>query len=189
MKPFLEKLRGLSIVVGRALAEAYRRSVVWLSVPVNFCLAALGLVFLVSFASWAIGDRFENIVLWFPDTRGSLQGELRQVPVKWGTEARAELVASELLLGPKSLSLLPDFGSSIRVESVLYRRGRLYLDISREAALEETKSLKNGLAAMERSLRASIPGLRRLTVTIGGTEPYSIGLKAEEGRRAKKTGK
>lgn len=189
MKPFLETLRRLSLAVWRASVAAYKRSIVWLSVPVNFCIAALGLVFLVSFASWAIGDRFEDIVLWFPDQRGSLHGELRQAPVKWGSEARAELIASELLLGPKSHSLLPAFEPGVQVESVMYRKGRLFLDISREAALEQTASLKLGLAALERSLRASLPGIRRLTVTIGGTEPYADGLKQEEGRGAKKAGK
>jgi len=189
MKPFLEALRRLSVVVGHALVAAYRRSLVWLSFPVNFCLAVLGLVFFLSFASWAIGHDFDPVVLWFPDSKGSLRGEIRQVPTSWGAEARAELVASELLLGPKSISLHPAFPPGVRVESVLYRKGRLFVDISLEAALEDAKSLKNGLAALERSLRAALPGLRRLTVTIGGTEPYSVGLKVEGARGAKKTGK
>jgi hypothetical protein len=189
MKSFLETLRRLSLVVGRALVVAYKRSMVWLSVPVNFCLAVLGLVFLVSFASWAIGHEFAQVVLWFPDSKGSLRGEIRQVPVSWGAENRAELVASELLLGPKSMSLHPAFEPGVRVESVIYRKGRLFVDISHEAALEDADSLKKGLAAMERSLRAALPGLRRLTMTIGGTEPYTVGLKVEGARGAKKAGK
>jgi Sporulation and spore germination len=189
MKPFLEALRRLSVVVGRSLVVAYKRTILWLSFPVNFCLAVLGLVFLVSFASWAIGRVFDPVVLWFPDSKGSLRGEIRQVPVSWGAEARAELVTSELLLGPKTMSLHPDFPPGIRVESVMYRKGRLFVDISLEAALEDAKSLKNGLAALERSLRAALPGLRRLTVTIGGTEPYTVGLKVDGARGAKKAGK
>jgi hypothetical protein len=189
MKPFLEALRRLSLTTASSFVVAYKRSKVWLSVPVNLCLAVLGLVFLVSFASWAIGRDFEPVVLWFPDSKGSLRGEIRQMPVCWGTEARAEHVVSELLLGPKSMALHPAFEPGIRVESVLYRKGRLFVDISHEAALEDSKSLKNGLAAMGRSLRAALPGLRRLTVTIGGTEPYSVGLKVEGARGAKKAGK
>jgi hypothetical protein len=189
MKSFLELLRRFSIVAGRALAAAYRRSKLWLAVPVNLCLALLGLVFLISFATWALADRFTEIVLWFPDPKGSLRGELRQVPVKWGSEGRAELVAAEILLGPKTLSLRPAFEPGVRVESTLYRKGRLYIDISREAALEDAKSLKTGLAAMERSLRSALPGLRRLFVTIGGTEPYAVGLKTEGDSGAKKAGK
>jgi len=98
-------------------------------------------------------------------------------------------VASELLLGPKSTFLVPDFAPGIRVESVLFRKGRLFVDISSEAALSDPKTLKNGLAPMERSLRAALPSLRRLVMTIGGTEPYVVGLKAEGGPDIKKTGK
>jgi hypothetical protein len=189
MKPFLEFLHRISASAGRALEAAYKRSIIWLAVPVNLCLAVLGLVFLISFGSWAIADRFTDVILWFPDAKGALHGEIRQVPVKWRAENRAELVASELLLGPKTLSLRPAFESGVKVETVLYRKGRLYVDISKDAALQEAKSLKAGIVAMEKSLRASLPGLRRLTVTIGGTEPYVTGLKVEGGGGAKKAGK
>jgi hypothetical protein len=189
MKPILDALRRFSLAAGRALAAAWESSLKWLSVPVNLCLAVLGLVFVVSFSSWAIGDRFEDAVLWFPDAKGVIRGEIRQVPHSRRAEARAELVASELLLGPKSSSLSPAFEPGVKVESVLYRKGRLFVDLSSDAALAETKSLKIGLVAMERSLRAALPGLRRLTVTIGGTEPYAVGLKAEGGPGIKKTGK
>jgi hypothetical protein len=156
---------------------------------VNLCLAVLGMVLFISFTSWAIADRFSDIVLWFPDAKGSLRGELRQAPIKLGAENRAELVASELLLGPKSMSLRPAFEPGVRVESVLYRKGRLYVDISLTAALQDAKTLKTGLAAMERSLRAALPGMRRLTVTIGGIEPFATGLKTDVGGGIKKAGK
>ncbi len=189
MKPFLDALRRFSLAAWRALKAAYAATTVWLSVPVNFCLAVLGFVFLVSFASWAIADRFTEAVLWFPDPKGSLHGEIRQVPIKWRAEARAELVASELLLGPKDLALRPAFEPGVQVESVMYRKGRLFIDLSRTAAFQGPASLKAGLAAMERSVRAAVPGLRRLTVTIGGIEPYSVGLREEGARGAKKAGK
>jgi hypothetical protein len=34
-----------------------------------------------------------------------------------------------------------------------------------------------------------LPGARRLTLTIGGTEPYIVGMNAEGGPGIKKTGK
>ena len=189
MKSFLDTLRRFSAACWDRLVDVYGRLSIWLAVPVNLCLAILGLVLLISFSTWAIADRSSDIVLWFPDSKGSLHGELRRVPVKWRVENRAELVASELLLGPKTLSLKPDFQPGVRVETVMYREGRLYLDISKEAALQDAKNLKTGLAAMERSLRAAIPIVRRFTVTIGGIEPYVAGLKTDVGGGAKKAGK
>ena len=182
MNRFFDKLNRLTFVTGRALAVGWKATLGWLSVPVNLCLAVLGTVFLVSFSSWAIGDHFEGAVLFFPDHKGVLRGELREVPRAWGPEARAELIASELLLGPKTDLLSPAFSTGVRVESAIYRRGRLFIDISPDAALAAPNSVKNGLEAMKRSLRAALPGLKRISLTIGGKEPYTVSLEADGGR-------
>jgi hypothetical protein len=187
MSQFLDAPRRFLLAVGRILAAAWAATLKWLSVPVNLCLALIGLVFIVSFASWAIGDRFEEAVLFFPDAKGRLHGETRNVPHSWGSEARAELIASELLLGPKDTSLSPAFTPGVRVDSVIYRKGRLFVDISPIAALDSPKSLKDGIGAMERSLKAALPGIKRISLTIGGKEPYAVGLKAEGGKDIKKT--
>ena len=79
----------------------------------------------------------------------------------------------------------------------MYRRGRLYVDISPEAALEDPNSLKYGIAALERSLKTALPGMKRLSITIGGQEPYAFGIadghaegiKAKGGKDIKKAGK
>jgi hypothetical protein len=190
MNRILDALRRFLLAAGRELSVAWDISLKWLSIPFNLCLAVLGLCFFVSFASWAIGDRFTTALLYFPDAKGSLHGELREVPRSRGGEARAELIASELLLGPKSFKLVPAFEQGVRVESILYRKGRLFVDISPEAALSSPASLKVGMSAMERSLHAALPGIKRLSLTIGGKEPYSAGLKTEVGGKViKKTGK
>jgi hypothetical protein len=190
MNRILDALRRFLSAARRVLAQAWDLSLRWLSVPINLCLALLGLVFVISFSTWAIADRFESALLYFPDARGVLRGEVREVPHTWGAEARANLIASEVLLGPKSADLLPSFPAGVRAESVLYRKGRLFIDISSSAALASPASTKNGIKAMERSVRAALPGIRRLTLTIGGKEPYSTGLKAAEGgSRIKKAGK
>jgi hypothetical protein len=189
MNRFLDALRGYLLALGRVLAVAWKASIKWLSVPVNFCLALLGLLFMVSFVSWAVGSAFEEAVLFFPNARGVLRGELREIPHSRGTEARADLIASEILLGPKNLSLYPAFPQGVRLETVMYRRGRLYVDLSPEAALEDPNSLKYGIAALERSLKTALPGMKRLSLTIGGKEPYAEGIEAEGGKDIKKAGK
>jgi hypothetical protein len=189
MNRFLDASRPMVLAAGRALSAALRSAAKWLSVPVNLCLAMLGLVFVVSFASWAFGSAFEEAVLFYPDAKGVLRGELREIPHSRGTEARAELIASELLLGPKNTALSPAFSTGVKVETALYRKGRLFIDVSPEAALDAPESLRLGIKAMERSLKASLPGMKRLSLTIGGKEPYSEGLMTEGGKDIKKTGK
>ncbi len=192
MNPFLDRLRRYLRIAGEALALAWKATLRWLSVPVNLCLAVLGLTFVVSLGAWTFGESFEQAVLFFPDAKGGLHGELRDVPHSWSRESRAGMIASEFLLGPAKSSLLPGFPPGTRVETALYRRGRLFLDISATAALVpagQPGAVKTGIAALERSLKAALPGLKRLSLTIGGQEPYAVGLKAEGGKGIKKTGK
>jgi len=179
MNKFLAACGSAAAAAIKALRVTARVVLAWLSRPLNACLAAIGLAFLVSFLSWAIGDRYSEAVLFFPDSkRGDLVGELRDLPRRSGRESRAELLASELLLGPRSSGLDSPFPAGIRVESSIYRRRRLYIDLSPEAALAKPEELKKGLEAMRRSLSRGLPGLKDLVLTIGGREPYATGLEA-----------
>jgi hypothetical protein len=191
MKSFIETARRLAAAAGRGAAAAWRRTKAWLSVSVNFTLAAIGLCLAVSFVSWALSDRFADAVVFFPDGRGGLRGEKREMPRRFNAEDKAELFASELLLGPESLDLRPAFAQGTKVESVLLRKGRLYVGLSAEAALTGSdggdptavrKAVEQGKAALERTLRVALPGIKRITLAIGGREPYVDGLPAEEGK-------
>ena len=84
------------------------------------------------------------------------------------------------------MSLVTAFSPGVRLESAIYRKGRLFIYISPEAALDPPNSLKNGMKAMERSLRAALPGMKRLSLTIGGEEPYVEGIQIEGATGIKK---
>jgi hypothetical protein len=191
MKSFLEAVRRLAAAAGRGAAAAWSRTKSWLAVPINLCLAVIGLCLAVSVASWAIADRFAEAVVFFPDGRGVLHGEKRMMPRSFNAEQKAELFASELLLGPADLGLSPAFLPGTRVESVVLRKGRLFVDLSPEAALTGSggsdptsvrTAIERGKAALERTLRVALPGIKRITLAIGGREPFAEGLPAEEGR-------
>ena len=187
MMKFFDACAKAALAAWRALRAAARLSLTWLSVPFNAVLAAIGLAFLVSFLAWAVGDRNAEVALFFPSARtGALRGELRDLPRKWGREGRAELLASELLPGPRSDELSPAFPQGTKVEAVLYRKGRLYLDLSAEAALSPPSELRAGLAAMRRTMERGFPWLKELVLTIGGREPYSLGYEAGNGAKNQK---
>jgi hypothetical protein len=180
MSNFLEKIATLArktFPAAKSAAAFLKRVAIWLSPPPRFCAALLSLAFTVSLLSWAIGDRVYQSVLFFPQARGeALRGEPRNLPRTFGTERKAELIASELLLGPAGPSLRPAFPSGVRVASTLYRHGTIYVDLSEDAALADPADLKLGLRALEKSLRAGLPWARRITLTIGGMQPYLDGL-------------
>lgn len=180
-----------SSALGRAASSTWRAVRSWLSAPAKLCLCAVALSLAASVAAWSISARFVDAVIYFPDGKGSIRGELRDIPKSYRPEDRAELVASELLLGPADRDLVAAFTPGAQVRSVLYRKGNLFLDLSPEAALPlrtgsdaqaGSDSVKAGLSALERTLRAALPGIKRITLAIGGYEPYAAGLSPEEGR-------
>lgn len=176
--------------------RAWRAFRAWISIPVNLCLSLLALCFIVSFVTWACSVRFAFAVLYFPDEKGVLHGEKRILPIKNGFEDKAELISSEVLLGPASTDLSRAFTAGARVASVLYRKGHLYINLTPDAALpvtgagdlRGTASVKAGLSALKRSLRAALPGIGRITLAIGGYEAFVDGL-AREPDEAKKSRK
>ncbi len=148
------------------------RVAAWLAPPERMCLVLLGFSFAVSGLAWLVSDRFEDALVFFPDGRGRLRGELRSIPAARGAEARAELVAAEALLGPMTPGLHACFPPGVRVEKVLLRKGSLYLDLSEDAALAPRSELERALEALTRSLRAASPAVRRVVLTIGGRVPW-----------------
>jgi hypothetical protein len=195
MNSFIITVRRIAAAAGRGAAVAWKLTRKWLSVPVNLCLAVIGLCLAVSVLSWALSDRFADAVIFFPDGRGGIRGEKREMPRRFSAEGKAELFASELLLGPESLNLSPAFAPGTKVESVVLRKGRLYVGLSADAALTGVKAgagaadptavrkaVERGMAALERTLRVALPGIKRITLAIGGYEPYAEGLPAEKGR-------
>jgi hypothetical protein len=184
---FFGLLRRVSAIVVAALAVAWRHTRKWLSVPFNFCLASLGAVFLFSLVSWAILDRKAEVLLFFPDAKSSrIRGEVRDLPRARGPEARAELVASEVLLGPRDSRLAPAFPAGIRVETAIYRNRRLLVDISPQAAVSDQASLRLGLESLRRSLATAVPQAARIVLTIGGREPYAESIAEGPGNASKK---
>lgn len=180
MRDFSEKLKSLFAAIlrlSRKFLGLCRRGLVWISPPPRLCAAMLGLVFLVSLIAWSAGDRSRDVVLFFPDSRTSaLRGELRSVPRSFSAEAKAGIVASEFLLGPMGQRLKPAFPNGIRVESLILRGTALFVDLSEGAALSDSADIEKGVSALEKSLRFSLPRLRRVVVTIGGQEPFKDAL-------------
>jgi hypothetical protein len=166
----------------KRLPAAARRALhatrTWLSLPFNAVLALLGLSLIVSLLSVAFGSRLAGTVFFFPEARSralsrSLGGEYRELPRVRGVEARAGLIAEEYLLGPLEPDHESAFPAGIRVESVLVRKRVAWIDLSEAAALVPKELLGLGLKGLEKSLRASLPLLSRVVVTIGGHEPWA----------------
>jgi len=160
----------------RALGRL-RQFFVWVSPPTRLFAFLLVLAFLVSLGSWAIFDKNSGYLLYFPNAGGkSLQGELRYMPRRSGTEEKARGLVAEFLLGPANPNLLPAVPSGTALNGLLYRKGTLFVDIGEEAALIPGSDLRLALKALERTLRLGLHQVRHVVITIGGFQPWDEGL-------------
>ena len=143
----------------------------------------LVLFLLLSLAGWLLRPvPTRAAVLFFPragDLR--LEGEARPVlPGGQGLEDGARVVVEELLLGPADSRLVAALPRGTRVTETLYRRGRLYMDLSEDAVFAESPSLDLGLEAVRKTLRYNFPTLGNVIVTVGGREAGVQGLGSSE---------
>ncbi|MEI6874040.1 MAG: GerMN domain-containing protein [Spirochaetota bacterium] len=181
MRPFLIAVRNflatcfrLTKIAITGLVAATRAFVVWISPPPRFVSALLGLVFVVSLVSWAVWDRQSLYVLYFPTiaNRNALSAEVRDLPQRASPEGRAELLASEFLLGPRDPSLSPALPSGSTLARVILRKGVLFVDLGEEAALTTRPELELAIKALRMTLTLSVHEAGRIVVTIGGQEPW-----------------
>ncbi len=141
----------------------------WISQPLNKALAALGSCFLLSATLWATSPpRYETLLHFASRSGRELQGETRMLPLGAGIEKNASLLSSELILGPRSRQAHPLFAKGTRIETLMFRAGTIYIDLSPEAALSLDPPLSLGVKALKKTLASGLPGRHRVIVTVGG---------------------
>jgi len=186
MRLSIETIRVSASSAVAALIRFYSRTVDWLSVSSNLCLTVLTCLFAFSFVTWVVRAPGREIALFFPDSAGVSRGEPRLVSRAPNREMLAELVASEVLLGPSDQRFSAPFDSNERPGTVMLRDDKLYVDLAERVALTPPDRLRRGIESLERSLRLALPGLKTVAITIGGREPYTSGLPRES-ESARKT--
>ncbi|HOV62271.1 MAG TPA: GerMN domain-containing protein [Spirochaetia bacterium] len=139
-----------------------------------FC--GLFLVSLVFYLVIAYGS--VERVLFFPrENSSTLAGELRVVPDKRGKEEDIRILISELLLGPAKLDLSRVVPRGTRLNSVLLRKGVLYVDFSNDIFLgrkESELSFDEMLAAVRKTILFNFKRIKSIIISIEGQIPGSL---------------
>jgi hypothetical protein len=101
--------------------------------------------------------------------------EDRMVPRSESREIDIRRYVEETLLGPVTLDLAPLFPRGVRLESLLYRDGVVYADLSESAALPvaEGPGVFAALGVLYGGLRRNFSYVRDVRLFIAGNEAYS----------------
>ncbi|MBP7095675.1 MAG: hypothetical protein KBC36_06265 [Spirochaetia bacterium] len=162
MKDFLDRILASAPVAALGRARVHRTLL-------------LALLLALALGSWAAGGARRPVVLLFPRaTDGRLVGELRALPSR-KAEAEAAETLAELLLGPSDPDLAPLFAPGTKVGAVLLRDGVLWADLGEGALGEGGAPLRVALEAARDVLALAAPGLKGISITIGGRVPFGGG--------------
>ncbi len=161
-------MRAVSDFIRNAFSRAY----------IVFAVLLFGL-FLFALADYIFSAKVYRSFV-FPDNNGKGSSvEYRFLPRSRGLENRIEQYVAETLLGPVSVDSSSLFIKGTRVLSVLAREGMAYIDLSEDAALSAQSGssatfLRDSLAELDAGIGRNFPSLKRVSVFIGGHEPYAF---------------
>lgn len=112
-----------------------------------------------------------SCTLYFPDQYANkLVGERRVLSPIGTAEERARRVLDELALGPINPNLQPLLPNGARINLVMQRSGTLYINIEYPDLANPKIRFSLVKEALEKSLKASVPGSSSIKLFINGIE-------------------
>lgn len=135
--------------------------------------SALVFLFLLSLALYLfVPGKLVRTVLQFPhEISRTLNREVRSLPFTWDEEHNIELTVREILLGPARHSHLRLFSRTAELNSVLYREGKVFVDLSEEAFLPDDDVIYSPQVALEvlkATLLDNFAGVSQVMISVGG---------------------
>jgi len=152
-------------------------SIVWIGLLIIFFLLSLGFFLFKR-------QKEEARLFMFPDAKTAvLEGEKRWLTNSGPLEDRIRMYVEDLVLGPMDLShdrLVP---LDTRVNSVLLRGDRVYIDFSSQFLFIEDEEIPltftEILTILHESVQINFRKVKDVVITINGEEPYDQGSDSQ----------
>jgi hypothetical protein len=154
--------RGIPAPVGRFFGN-----------PACRALICLGLLCLLAFLDHRHSAFTRTTFIFYDIETGNELVEERMLPLSGNREEKLAFYAAEALLGPALQNALPLFPRDTRLESLLFRDGVVYLDLSETAALPvEGGGSFQSLSALYRGIRRNFAFVKDVRFFIAGNEAF-----------------
>jgi hypothetical protein len=136
-------------------------------------LICLVLLCLLAFLDYRRSEFTRTTFVFYDIETGNELVEERMLPLPGNREEKLRFYAAEALLGPALQNALPLFPRDTRLESILFRDGVVYLDLSETAALpvEDGDSFRS-LSSLYRGIRRNFGFVKDVRFFIAGNEAF-----------------
>jgi len=124
-------------------------------------------------------NKWHPYVMFFPKFTNpeEVDGEIRKIRLQDEDAENIERFVAELALGPADLRYLRIIPRGTKVNSVMYREGRLFIDFSYGLLFSEERNpltLGERFELFTRSLRENFPDLGEIVYTVNGEVPFDF---------------
>ncbi|MDR0600986.1 MAG: GerMN domain-containing protein [Treponema sp.] len=155
-------VRGVLSIPGRFFGNAACRALI--------CLV---LLCLLAFLDYRRSGLTRTTFVFYSTENGGELVEERMLPLPRDREEKLRFYTAEALLGPALQDAMPLFPRDTRLESILFRDGVVYLDLSEAAAfpVEGGESFKS-LSALYGGIRRNFGFVKDVRFFIAGNEAF-----------------
>lgn len=116
----------------------------------------------------------EKMFYYYEQGNENVIGELRKIPKYFEKEKNIQVYAEELLLGPRGMYLRKVFPEGTKINQILFREKKLYIDINNMALqsdISKSYNIGNSIKLLRKNILFNFPEINEIIVTITGEEP------------------
>lgn len=116
----------------------------------------------------------EKMFYYYEQGSENIIGELRKIPKYFEKEKNIQVYAEELLLGPREMNLEMVFPEGTKINQILFRGKKLYLDVNNMALqsdISKSYNIGKSIKLLRKNILFNFPDINEITVTITGEEP------------------
>ncbi len=146
-----------------------KKIILWSGLSLLILLAVSLLIFFV-FSN----DRHEKAFFFYETGTYNEEGESRVIPGYHEKEKNIRIYVEELLLGPSNVNFEAIFPEGTRLNQIMLREKKLFLDINNmvlKTDISKSYNIGKSIKLLKKNIYFNFPGIDTVIFTISGEEP------------------
>ncbi len=119
----------------------------------------------------------EKMFYFYEQGSDKTMGELRKIPKYMEKEKTVQVFVEELFLGPKEMNLEVLFPEGTKINHLLLRNKKLFIDINNmilQTDIGKDYNIGKSLNLLRKNIKFNFPGIKEIVITISGEEPDKV---------------
>ena len=149
-----------------------KKIIFWSGILPVIILAVSLIIFFVFF-----NDKQEKIFYFYESGTEKAVGEMRTIPKYNHEEKNIQVYVNELLLGPRGMNLVSVFPEGTKLNQLMLREKKLYIDINNmllKTDISKSYNIGKSIKLLRKNIIFNFPDISSVIFTITGEEPEIV---------------